>query len=368
MRLRQTAPVSDEHEQSAPHPHSHRGDPADEQPDRRLIAAALLAVVVLQLLFALSYIGAFHDPEPHQVPLAVAGPSAAAARQVAQGLEQEGGDAVVATVVADDAAARARVRDRASAGALVVGSQKKDRLYVASAAGVGQAQALEQEIRTAETRQGRTLEVVDLARLPQVDSRGVTPFYLVLVMAFGGYLGVTVLSLLASPQASRGRRAIQRLGAMAAYALVSGVLLTLLARSVFGLVEGHVLAVMLATTLVGYAVASVAVTLQALLGTAGTGVVILLFVVLGNPAAGGAVPYDFLPGPLATVGPWLVNGAGVDLVRNLLYFDGHAIGRPLLVLAAWAVAGSVGAVLVSARRYRAGGGRSDLAPAVAGGL
>lgn len=338
------------------------------RPDNRTIAAALIAVVVLQLLFALSYIGAFHDPSPHGVPLAVAAPTRAAADQVAQGLEQEGGDDVATEVVADDAAARARVRDRDAAGALVVGPKKTDRLYIASAAGVAQAQAIEAQIRDAETQQGRRLKVADLAPLPAADSRGTTPFYLVLVMAFGGYLGVTVLSLLATPQASRGRRALQRLGAMAAYALVSGIAVTVLARVVFGLVEGHLIAVSAATALVGYATASVAITLQAVLGTAGTGAVILLFVVIGNPTSGGAVPYDFLPGWMGALGPYLVNGAGVDLVRNLLYFDAHAIARPLVVLAIWAGLGSAGAVTVSARRYRRSGEDSEFAPAVAAGL
>ncbi|GAA4119871.1 DUF3533 domain-containing protein [Nocardioides fonticola] len=339
-----------------------------DRPDTRTIAGALVAVVVLQLLFAFSYIAAFHDPSPHGVPLAVAAPTEEAAAQVAQGLEREGGDAVTTTVVADESAATARVRDREAAAALVVGPKKTDRLYIASAAGVSQAQAIEARIRDAESRQGRTLKVADLAPLPSADSRGTTPFYLVLVMAFGGYLGVTVLSLLASPQASRGRRALQRLGAMAAYAVISGVAVTLLARAAFGLVEGHVLAVAAATSLVGYATASVAITLQAVFGTAGTGLVILLFVVLGNPSSGGAVPYDFLPGWLGALGPFLVNGAGVDLVRNLVYFDGNALARPLAVLAVWALAGSIGAVSVSAARYRRSGDDPDLAPAVAAGL
>ncbi|MBZ5735057.1 hypothetical protein K8Z61_11160 [Nocardioides sp. TRM66260-LWL] len=359
---------------SAPAAHSHRADVPPERPPRRVIVGALVAVVVLQVLFALSYLGAFHDPSPHEVPISVAattgGGGAGAARQAAAGLEREGGDAVEVRVAADPASARAAVEvDRDAAGALVLGgggSDTTDRLYVASAAGVAQAQLIRQQVGDAESREGRRLDVVDVAPLPQADSRGTAPFYLVLVMAFGGYLGVTVLSLLATPAAARGRLALERLGGMAAYALVSAVAVVALARLSFGLLEGHLLAATLACALVGYAVASVAVTLQALLGTAGTGLVILLFVVLGNPTAGGAVPYDFLPTPLGAVGPWLVNGAGVDLLRGLLYFDGHAIVRPLLVLAAWAVLGSVGAVTVSAARARRG--RTELAPAVAAGL
>jgi hypothetical protein len=45
---------------------------------------------------------------------------------------------------------------------------------------------------------------------------------------------------------------------------------------------------------------------------AGTALVILLFVILGNPAAGGAFARPLLPGFWATVGGLLPPGAGVD--------------------------------------------------------
>jgi len=46
-----------------------------------------------------------------------------------------------------------------------------------------------------------------------------------------------------------------------------------------------------------------------------------------------------LPGFWRTIGPYLPTGAGVDLVRNIAYFDGQAIGRPLVVLTAWLALG-----------------------------
>jgi hypothetical protein len=42
---------------------------------------------------------------------------------------------------------------------------------------------------------------------------------------------------------------------------------------------------------------------------------------------------------LARSDPYLPTGAGVDLVRNIAYFDSHSLGRPLAVLAAWLALG-----------------------------
>ncbi len=62
--------------------------------------------------------------------------------------------------------------------------------------------------------------------------------------------------------------------------------------------------------------------------------------ILGNPAAGGAYARPLLPGFWGTVGGLLPPGAGVDLVRSILYFDGARILGPIAVLVAWALIGA----------------------------
>ena len=64
----------------------------------------------------------------------------------------------------------------------------------------------------------------------------------------------------------------------------------------------------------------------------GIGVAVLLFVVLGNPSAGG-VPGGPAPGLLAGIGNALPNGAGTDLVRRIVYFDGNGVAGHVLVIA-----------------------------------
>ena len=55
----------------------------------------------------------------------------------------------------------------------------------------------------------------------------------------------------------------------------------------------------------------------------------------GTPASGGPYATELLPGLWRTIGHYLPTGAGTDLTRNIAYFGGHALTRPLLVLFLW---------------------------------
>src|SRR5437763_3169593 len=57
-----------------------RGMIAGAAPTPKAVALVLLPALVLMLAFAFSYVGAFHEPTPHSVPLAVVAPAAVAAR------------------------------------------------------------------------------------------------------------------------------------------------------------------------------------------------------------------------------------------------------------------------------------------------
>jgi NAD(P)-dependent dehydrogenase (short-subunit alcohol dehydrogenase family) len=53
---------------------------ANVAPTPKAVALVLLPALVLMLALAFSYVGAFHDPSPHQVPVAVVGPPAVASQ------------------------------------------------------------------------------------------------------------------------------------------------------------------------------------------------------------------------------------------------------------------------------------------------
>ena len=151
------------------------------------------------------------------------------------------------------------------------------------------------------------------------------------------YIGAAFLGLVFGTKPV-GRRVWWRLLGVAEVGLAVSLLGIALVHAI-GPLNGHYLALVGASLLLCLTVGAVAVGLQSALGVLGTGLIIQLFVVLGNPSAGGAYSIQLLPGFWRTIGPDLPNGAGVGLIRNIAYFNGHATGRPLIVLAIWLLIG-----------------------------
>ena len=53
---------------------------ANMAPTPKAVTIVLFPALVLMLAFAFAYVGAFHEPTPHKVPIAVVGPPTAAAQ------------------------------------------------------------------------------------------------------------------------------------------------------------------------------------------------------------------------------------------------------------------------------------------------
>lgn len=101
------------------------------------------------------------------------------------------------------------------------------------------------------------------------------------------------------------------------------------------------------------AAAMIASAIQGWLGILGTGLVILLLVVVGNPGSGGIYAPEFLPDGLRGMHRWNVPGLANDLTKSAVYFHGRAALWPAVGLAVWAVVGAAGlltATLVRGRR------------------
>ena len=99
---------------------------ANIAPMPKAVALVLIPALVLTLAFAFSYVGAFHDPAPHHVSVAVVGPPAVAAEL--NHLPREPLDARQAASRPD---ALSQINDRKVYGAFEAAT---NRLFVASAA------------------------------------------------------------------------------------------------------------------------------------------------------------------------------------------------------------------------------------------
>jgi ABC-2 family transporter len=306
------------------------------------VALVLVPATVLMLAFAFSYIGAFHDPTPHNVPVAVVGPPAVAAQ-----LNNLPGDPLDARRSPSRADALSQIDDRKVYGAYDAGG---NRLYVASAANRATAIALEQTFnRVAAARRQPAVPVIDVKPLPLKDPNGTAAFYAMIAWMFGGYIGATLIGLIGDPRSRSRARGAARIGALAAFSVLNGILSVILMRACFDVFAGHVVALCAIGALTIFASAAATAGIQAAAGPAGTGLVILVFVILGNAASGGPFARPLLPGFWRTIGGVLPPGASVDLSRSALFFDGARIVGPILVLAGWAAFGTVLTIALGGR-------------------
>jgi hypothetical protein len=312
----------------------------------------VVGVLVLQLGFILSYVGAFHAPRPVRIPIGVVAPTAVAAKATAE-LNGIASHPLQARVVASEPTALRDLHRADLSAALVMSpTSQTDTLLVASGGGASVVTAVETVITDAESTQHRHLRVVDEVPLQAGDGRGLTGFYLVIGWIVGGYLVAALLGVSAGARPETRRRAAIRLLASVPYAVVSGLGGAVIVGPVLGALTGHLVALWWIGALLVFCSSAVTMALQALFGVIGIGITVLFFVVLGNPSAGGAYQAALLPPFWRALSGALPNGAGVDAVRRVAYFGANGIGGDLLVLALYAVAGVVVTMLGSYRRQR----------------
>ena len=315
---------------------------ASAAPTPRAVGLALISALVLTLAFAFSYVGSFHDPTPHQVPVAVVGPPA-----VAEQLDRLPGDPLDARQASSRPAALSEIDEREVYGAYDAGT---NRLFVASAANRATALALEETFNRAAAAQGEpAIPVTDVKPLPPKDANGTALFYAVIAWVFGGYIASTLIGLIGSPRSRSRQRAAARIGALAGFGIVAGILSVVVLRACFDVFSGHVVALCAVAALTIFASGAASAGIQAAIGEAGTALVILVFVILGNAASGGPFARPLLPGFWSTIGGVLPPGASVDLSRSALFFDGSRIVGPILVLVGWAALGTALALAFGGR-------------------
>ncbi|MBA0049735.1 ABC transporter permease [Streptomyces sp. AJS327] len=291
---------------------------------------SVIAVVVLIPAVIAFAMWAFLWPnarlEPRDLPLGVAGPAQATAPVTAE-LERRDGAFEIHTY-ADEAAARTAIEEREVYGAVVV-TQKGPRLLTASAASPAVAELLTDAVGE---RGDRPMPTKDVVPLPDEDPRGTALNSSVLPMSLAGIaMGAAVTGL-----GLRGTRAATAvLGAATAVGLVAAGI----AHSWLGALAGDWWAEAGSFALVALAGGATVAGLAALLGAGGIGLGALLVMLLGNPFSGVASAPELLPEPAAALGQWLPPGAGGQLLRSVAYFDGSAVGGPLVTLGVWSLLG-----------------------------
>ncbi|MBB5936290.1 DUF3533 domain-containing protein [Streptomyces zagrosensis] len=313
-------------------------------------ALLVIGVLLLQLAFILSYVGSFHRPKPDHVSIAVVAPKQVSSQVVGK-LDKLPGGPLDPRAVKSEAEAVRQIKHRDINAALIVDPRgNTDRLLVASGAGSSLVQAVELVVTKAEKADQRSVRTEDIAPTAADDSRGLTSFYLVVGWCVGGYLCAAALAVSAGARPANGSRATIRLGTLAVYSIAAGLGGTIIVGPILGALPGSVFGLWGLGALVVFAVGATTLACQGIAGIVGIGLAILIIVILGNPSAGGAYPYPLLPDFWQAIGPALPPGAGTWTARSIAYFQGNAITGPLLILAAWALAGTIITLTLAVRR------------------
>jgi len=312
--------------------------------------ALVAGVLAIGLAFIFSYVAAFHEPKPHRIEIAVVAPGEAAAKAAAR-LDELPGSPLQASVAGSEAEARRRIGEDEVVGALIVDPRgKTDRLLLAGAAGGALSGALQEVVERVESGRERKVAVEDVVPLQGGDYRGLTSFYLVVGWLVSGYLLAALLGIVAGSRVSTVDAVGRRFLVLLAYSLAAGIGGALIVGPLLGAMTGDFAGVAGVGALVVFAAGAATIALEELLGIIGIGVAILVFVVLGNPSAGGAYQSQLLPGFWRAIGDVLPNGAAVEALRRIVYFGGEGAWIHVITIFAWCLLAVLVTLAIAVRR------------------
>lgn len=301
---------------------------------KALVALGMVAALVVA--FAVCLVSAVQLLFPREMPFGVTGSS-----PVVAAVQQELGLTIETYQSAAD------LTDAARAGAVyggyVTGSSSDTLLTVPAKSFFGDVY-LQAAFEDAAAKLDRPLTTSTVVPLPTADRTGAVVGLLLLPTLVGGYL---VASLLYST--SRKAAAPGRIGLVLAFSAVAAVVTAGAAAMLGAIPWSSAVPLLPCFLLVAAAVGLSAVAIQALVGKLGSLLVAFLFIVVGGAGAGGGGA-SLLPTYWQTLGNLFPPRHAVELYRNVRYFGGHDIGKPIAVLLAYAL---VGALVIALRTPRA---------------
>ncbi|MDY7088293.1 MAG: hypothetical protein SYR96_24700 [Actinomycetota bacterium] len=328
---------------------------------RRFALAVCVIGVLVQLGLTAYYLGMGHKAQPHHVPVGLVSPPAERA-QAADLLTERGYFRVTDYATVDDLRVAIKRRD-VYGGVDITGA--RPHLYVASAAGPAAASLLRttfttvvQQRTAAELRRlaqqndrisvSRAQQlnspppVTDVVPLPDDDVNGVSLGFLTQALALGGTIASMGLGRLIPRTRRSWRRGIAHVSILVLYALGSAAAV-LWSMGWFGVGttadRGEMLGIF---ALISLAITASTAGAVAIFGAAGA-LLGAMYFTLGTVISGASILPEFLPSFGRHLGANLPTGAGVQAVRDNLYFPAAEIRHHLLVLALYA---GIGAAVV----------------------
>ncbi|MBI3751064.1 MAG: hypothetical protein HY263_05325 [Chloroflexi bacterium] len=303
---------------------------------RPVIAGLALLVTLLLVIGA-----AIRDPQPHGIPVGLAGPPDATA-PIVQAFGQNAPGAFAFTSYASEAEARSAIDDRTIVAALVLG-QAGPRLVVAGAAGDAIAGGVTTALTGAFKAQGVDLAVETVHPFPAGDAHGIVLFFLVLATALSAVAAGAAAGL-GSPR----RAWAQTVAAVSAFAVAAGVVGVGLAAWLGGGYGDGTWPAMVLGGLLALAVGLTVAASARWLGIGGVALAAGVVVLLGLVSSGGPLGSTFLPDAYRAVAPWLPVEPAYSAMRGAIGFNGAGVAAGVTILAGWAAVGFLGLVAAAA--------------------
>ncbi|MET7495534.1 ABC transporter permease [Streptomyces sp900116325] len=291
----------------------------------------MISVLTIGLVFVSVFLAAFHTPQAHRLPVAVAASDKAAA-QFDVRLQRVSPDGFQVDRYPDNASARWAVEHRQAYAALLADGGEPKIVYAGangpavSALVAPLASLCTPGCRSAEEK----LPVMDILPLSSGDSRGLSVFYASFGLVLAGFLFGQMTYQVAPRLSFR-----QRVSSLALFAVVGGLATALIASTAFGAIPGPFLGIAGLVALMAGAVAAATILLIRIFGPVGVLLSSIFMIVMGNASSGGVLPPEFLPGwlkPLASVMP---PGVGVRALDGIAYFHHDGLVSGVVVLSAW---------------------------------
>ena len=286
----------------------------------RKILVALAGVLIIQGLLALCLISANQLLLVRQMPFGVVGPSL-----VLQGVQSK---VPIAPVAYPSKSAAISAIDQGKIYGAYVSGRSGDTFLAAPAKSFFAQIELQPAFVAAAHKLHRPITIQNVKPLPRSDPVGAVVGFLLLPLLIGGYLAaVLVFKAAAGTAAARWRASI-----LIGYAIVGAVLTDLIAGLGIGAyASSHFWPLLPCFMLITGAVVLAAAAIQGLFGGLGTILVLIAFIILGGAGAGGGGLY-MLPVYWRNIGVLFPPQNAVTLIRQVLYFGGHDITTPLVVL------------------------------------
>lgn len=283
----------------------------------RLVSVCLMFIA----LFSACWIGAFHAPVPHDMPIGLVGMSSPPASS-----------ATTAHRFTSESALRDAVAHGEVTGGLALQNGRAT-IWTAKAQGRQTEQYVLAYLSGLARRHKADPAVHSLAPFAPGDPAGVGPFFVVLSLLVPALIAGAVIGSIRMRRRLAGVAAL--IGFSAAAYLVDWLIVSLWLGAITGSAVGYASVVTLYALAVSATAAGLAAWGRPLIALVGA-----LFLGLGVPATGGPAAVGFfLPAFFQRLGPFLPPSAAIEGIRSGEWFGGSDIISTCLVLGIWSLAG-----------------------------